>query len=388
MTDSPSRPPETPAAPEPDASETPVRPGIPEQAGSGRGTEPVAPNWSAAPGWSGFPAAPTPGWEWSNGWIPKPGIIPLRPLRVGEILNGSFALLRGYWRTVLPVTALVALVTQIPMTLILNAMPDPKDAPAPSFGSSADPAADLRKSIDSLVSLIPTFAVTELIAVIAVVLATAMIVLVISKAVIGRPAPLGEVWRELRPRVPQLLGLTALVTLTVGGVLAISLAPVLVARSAGASDGALAALSMLILPGFPIALWLAVTMLLAAPALVLERQGMTTALARSFRLVRGSWWRIFGVWLLTDILCAIAVGIISVPFVAGSLISSGGLSSDTSASASYLVLTTISSVIGSTVTLPVLSGVTALLYIDQRIRREALDLDLATAAGIPGYTHP
>ncbi len=45
----------------------------------------------------------------------------------------------------------------------------------------------------------------------------------------------------------------------------------------------------------------------------------------------------------------------------------------------------IGSVIGATLTMPVKAGVTVLLYIDQRIRREALDLELARAAGVQGY---
>ncbi|CAM5588344.1 Glycerophosphoryl diester phosphodiesterase membrane domain-containing protein OS=Streptomyces microflavus OX=1919 GN=Smic_29140 PE=4 SV=1 [Streptomyces microflavus] len=39
----------------------------------------------------------------------------------------------------------------------------------------------------------------------------------------------------------------------------------------------------------------------------------------------------------------------------------------------------------STLVYPFLAGVMALLYVDQRIRREALDLDLARAAGLPGH---
>ena len=51
----------------------------------------------------------------------------------------------------------------------------------------------------------------------------------------------------------------------------------------------------------------------------------------------------------------------------------------------FLIISGIGSVIVSTITYPISAGVTALLYIDQRIRREALDLELARAAGLPGY---
>ena len=51
----------------------------------------------------------------------------------------------------------------------------------------------------------------------------------------------------------------------------------------------------------------------------------------------------------------------------------------------YLIVSGIGSVIGSMITFPIAAGVIVLLYIDQRIRREALDLDLARAAGLQGY---
>ena len=44
--------------------------------------------------------------------------------------------------------------------------------------------------------------------------------------------------------------------------------------------------------------------------------------------------------------------------------------------------------IASAITYPIAAGVSVLLYIDQRIRREALDLELARAAGVPGYETP
>jgi hypothetical protein len=45
----------------------------------------------------------------------------------------------------------------------------------------------------------------------------------------------------------------------------------------------------------------------------------------------------------------------------------------------------IGGMIAQTITLPVSAGVAVLLYIDRRIRREALDLELARSAGVaPG----
>ena len=392
MTDTPSRPPETPAAPESATPETPVRPGIPAQAAGPAPTVPPgtapgsAPGWNAAPGWGGLPTAPVPGWEWSHGWIPRPGIIPLRPLAVSDILSGTFALLRRYWKPLLPFTAVIAVVAQVASTLLSSSVQQSQDLPSP-FASSQDPSADLRKSLNSMVDTIPGLGAIELITIIATALAAAVVILVAGKAVIGRPISLSEVWESTRPRLPQVLGLAVLMTLLIGGVLVLSFGPVFLAHSNGASDGALSGLSLLTLPGTVIALWLTVSTVMAAPALMLERQGIRSAFARSFRLVRGSWWRTFGILLLVLLLNAILEGLISVPFALGAF-ASQGFDLDTTTSTAYTVLSCIGGIIGMTLTLPVIAGSIALLYMDQRIRREALDVSLATAAGVPDYAHP
>src|SRR5690242_9664612 len=140
MTDTPSRRPTEPSAPE--SADTPVtpegvadatggaaKPSIPAQpprrsyartgteGAAGRGAD-AGPTWSAAPAWGQLSTAPIPGWEWSGSWIPKPGIVPLRPLGVGEILSGAIALLTRYWRTALTVSAAVAVLSQLVVALV------------------------------------------------------------------------------------------------------------------------------------------------------------------------------------------------------------------------------------------------------------------------------
>jgi hypothetical protein len=53
-----------------------------------------------------------------------------------------------------------------------------------------------------------------------------------------------------------------------------------------------------------------------------------------------------------------------------------------------LSLSALGGIVSTTITAPFLAAAVALLYIDRRIRREALDVELARAAGvtIPGRT--
>jgi hypothetical protein len=129
---------------------------------------------------------------------------------------------------------------------------------------------------------------------------------------------------------------------------------------------------------------------LASPALMLEKQGVLKSMSRSAKLVRGSWWRVFGIQLLATIIANIVASIVVIPFaLIASALSGDGitgfLSSAGSAGWTFLIVSGIGSVIGAMITFPISAGVTVLLYIDQRIRREALDLDLARAAGVQDY---
>lgn len=138
-------------------------------------------------------------------------------------------------------------------------------------------------------------------------------------------------------------------------------------------------------------LWLQVSLALAAPALMLERQGIIAALRRSAKLVRGAWWRTFGILALTYLIVFLLSFLVSIPFSAIAVIADGVSLSEFFESGGpsfgwpFLIVTGIGEVIVSTLLYPFVAGVMALLYVDQRIRREALDLDLARAAGLPGH---
>ena len=132
---------------------------------------------------------------------------------------------------------------------------------------------------------------------------------------------------------------------------------------------------------------------LASPALMLEKQGIVKSMSRSAKLVRGSWWRVFGIQLLAGIIANIVASIIVIPFTfLAAALSGDGLTGFVNTGTgnlgwTFLIISGIGSVIGSMITFPITAGVTVLLYIDQRIRREALDLELARAAGVQGYGH-
>ncbi|MFJ7157978.1 hypothetical protein ACIQUQ_24010 [Streptomyces sp. NPDC101118] len=393
------------AAPAPDPAPAP-------DGGTG-GTPPADQRWSAeqppAGQWTGVnpggpapgPGGPAQGWGApGSGWdpssrggahtawgakpyAPKPGVIPLRPLGVGEILDGAVSTMRAHWRTVLSITLAVAVVTQLAITLVQGFALDDLNTAA-----AGDPEAALRQQLDAIGGSIAASAVAQVITLIGTILATATLTMVFSRAVLGRTSTVAEAWQEARPRLLKLTGLTLLLLLMVVAVFAVGLLPGILTGSWGLGLG-----GMLI--AFPVALWLYIRFSLASPALMLEKQPVLKSLARSARLVRGAWWRIFLITLLTGIITSIVAGIIVFPFtIAGMIFGGDGFQGIIEGTATYswgfLVITAIGSVIALTVTMPISAGVTVLLYIDQRIRREALDLELARAAGLqgPGGTPP
>ncbi|WP_049580197.1 DUF7544 domain-containing protein, partial [Streptomyces sp. SBT349] len=324
---------------------------------------------------------PQPG-GW-GGWHPhtfaaKPGVIPLRPLGIGEILDGAVSTARAHWQTVLAIALGIAVITQVISTVAMRLWLNDSSGLA-ALEDNPNPTDDQLR--DALGDLAAFASVTGVITILGSVLATAMLTIVVSRAVLGRGVTLAETWGDSRGRLMRLLGVVLVVPL------AATLA-VLVPTLLGAVTGTVALVVLGAVGGLVLAVWLWVTLSLAAPALMLERQGVMAALRRSAKLVRGSWWRVFGVQLLIIVLLTVVAGIIEFPtsMIAG-LIDGGGADSVfggslTDMSWTYLAISGIGAVIASAITLPISAGVTALLYIDQRIRREALDIELARAAGV------
>ncbi|MFE2931388.1 MULTISPECIES: glycerophosphoryl diester phosphodiesterase membrane domain-containing protein [unclassified Streptomyces] len=345
-------------------------PGTP---GSGPGAPPPA-------GWGGGPQGP--GWGRAP-FAAKPGVIPLRPLGVGEILDGAVSTMRAHWRTVLGITLAVSVVAQIASILVERyLLPAPPRIDPNATGSEA-----LRQATDSAQSTLFSSLPSLLITMIATLITTSVLTVVISRSVLGRPVTLSDAWAEARPRLPQLLGLTLLLALISAAVLAVGLLPgVLIGSTAGAGLALLGFMA-----AFCVVIWLMVRFCLASPALMLERQSITVSMRRSAKLVRGAWWRTFGILALTGLLTLVVAVIVTIPFgviaviVDGDGIGSALTNGSTSFGWPFLIVSGIGEVIISTITYPLSAGVMALLYIDQRIRREALDLELARAAGLPGY---
>ncbi|MEV7243678.1 hypothetical protein AB0N92_20855 [Streptomyces sp. NPDC093248] len=347
-------------------------------------------------GYGGHGAPGGYGGPWGGGWggpppAAKPGVIPLRPLGVGEILDGAVSTMRTYWRTVLGISLTVAVVTQLGLILLQGLLLNDNE----TTDTLSDPRSSGSEILRALGTVMAGTSVVVVISVIGSIVATALLTTVTSRAVLGKPVSAGEAWRDARPQVPGLFGLLLLLGLISVGLMLGGALPGILVLALGGNEGAGVALLVLgMLAALVVAIWLTVRFSLASPALMLERQGIVKSMSRSAKLVRGSWWRVVGIQSLAGLIANIVSSLVVIPFslLAGA-VGGDGMATFFTAGAqnagwTFLIISGIGSVIGAMITLPISAGVTVLLYIDQRIRREALDLELARAAGVQGNGAP
>ncbi|MEU6368559.1 hypothetical protein ABZ876_23150 [Streptomyces sp. NPDC046931] len=365
----------------------------PPPPGAGWGAPPGGPGGYGAPvGGPGGYGAPVGGpGGWGGAWGPpaaaKPGVIPLRPLGVGEILDGAVSTMRTHWRSVLGITLGVSVFTEIVAILFQKLVLDDRA----TADTLSDPSSSPREVGRALGGVLLSSGVVFLVTMIGTIVATALLTTVTSRAVLGKPVTIAEAWRDARPQLLKLAGLTLVLPLIALVIFAIGTVPGILIAAAGATA---AGISLAFLGGLGaavVAIWITMRFSLASPALMLERQSIRTSMSRSAKLMRGSWWRVSSIQALAQIIASIVGALVVIPFaVVAGILSGDGMSSLFNSAGggpgwTFLIISGVGSVIGSTLTFPISAGVTVLLYIDQRIRREALDLDLARAAGVQGY---
>ncbi len=313
----------------------------------------------------------------------KPGAIPLRPLVLSDVFDGAFRIIRYNPRATIGAAVLVsgvAMVVPIVVGLLSGSTGDLR--PDPNTGALSD------SEVLSLLIALGGLLVGAQLQSIGLLFVSGMIAHVSSAAAVGRRLTMAEAWAATRGKRWRLLGMSFLLGLAV--VLAVGVAAGVLVLGVVAFDAPLGAE---VLVGLALAAVLLVGLLwfwvrvraLAVPTLMLEPVGVFAALARSVRLTRHQFWRLLGLLLLVSLVVGVAGAMLRLPFsITGEvfLVSS----SDTGYGLLiYLLTTAAGTVLSSAVVQPFSAAVSALLYIDQRIRKEAYDVELLTRAGIlPG----
>ena len=304
--------------------------------------------WNPQPGQPQY--GPPPYGPPQYGWrpeAPRPGCVPLRPLSVGDILDGSFRVMRRNPRTTLGASAIVSIVqvaiTTVFQILALNQLGNVRvDNSDGTDTTNLGPL--LSGELTTFVGLMVRLLVGALL--------TGFLVVVVTQDVLGVTVTPAQAWSRVRPRIGGLIGLavfTAVIEF------------------------------LALLPCLVLGVWLWGIWAVAVPALIIENTTIRGAWGRSRALVSGTFWRVWGIRALGALLVSIISAIVVVPFeVVGALVSGADFSglSRGGQPVSFILIIAIGSLIASTLTAPILAGIDSLLYVDLRMRKEGLDIVL------------
>lgn len=312
-----------------------------------------------------YPAPGAAGWSTgASGPGAAPGPVAIRPLRLGEVLDGAFKLFVANWRTIL----LVAGIFIVPLQLLagylqrdllgagfLEIMTDPSAAQT-FFETGGGPSEDLALLIGALDGLLVTPLVTGAVAA------------VVGASYLGQELGVGGAlgaaarrWWALILSWVLLLVAVAVPFFVAGGLIAVGAVaglPVVVTVLVGILVVALSA---------TVALGLGALFAAVVPAIVLEGLGPIAGIRRSVGLLRPRVLPVVGTVVVTFLLVmAVSLALGGIPQTVGMLM--GGLG---------WVLVAIGGILASLVTTPLYAIVLTLLYFDGRVRHEGLDLQLA-----------
>ncbi|MBF4623632.1 hypothetical protein [Clavibacter sp. VKM Ac-2872] len=361
---------------------------------------PGAPAYAPPPG-GGFPP---PGWGAAPGWTPppKPGLLPLRPMGLGAILAGSFQTLRrnpgATVGSALLIQGLVGVITLVivggvtgfVVTRIFSAR-EADQGPLIAGGVAA---------------VVIAAVVTLVLSIVASAFLQGVVASEVARGTLGERLRMRALWRLARPRIVPLvlwsLSLTAAWTLVLAALAGIVVLLVLAGGAgivAGILVGVLGVMGLVV-----VSAWISTRLALVPSAIVIERLRPLAAARRSWSLTLGSFWRVLGILLLTAVIVSAAANVVTVPLTLLTsilqtvLFPNGELDFQTfDASVVFYIgaqlLSLVVSVVVGSIGAVVTSANAAILYIDLRMRREGLDLELARfaeerAAGAGSATGP
>jgi hypothetical protein len=296
------------------------------------------------------------------------GDIPLRPLGVSETLDGAITSVRRNPRAVLGLALILTSAVQLTLTLGAYFL----------IGHSANDEVTPGPLLRSLGTQFLLSAIGLVLTAYAVLLLAGMLAPVLGRTLFGQPGTLRQAWRDVGPSLVRLIAVS---TITMAVALVAVTVPVLpfILLAAGNGPAGVGVLAAII--GFPAGLalmvWLYVLCVLAAPAVVMERQSVPGAFRRARQLLRGRWWRVCGTLLLTLLITAFIGLIAQVPFFLLTRVLFGSNPTGWT-ELMALALGTVGRILSWSLTGPFDAGVIALLYIDLRMRREGLDLEIQT----------
>lgn len=350
-----------------------------ERGGGDAPTPPERPRYGelAPPGWepprSEAPstAAPAPA---------QPGLIPLRPLALADILAAAFGLIRrAPGATVWFALAIAAAANLLALGVVALTLSAALGNLSPGEPLSPD-------TVRAIIAPIGLAAIAAAVVQFALLAAPqAVVVLTVARTAIGERARLRVLWPAVRGRVGALAGWT----IAFGGTIVIvAVAAVLgLAELAitGGLEGAVAAVGLGLLVTLAlgvVVLALGTRLAFVASLIVIERLPIGAALRRSWAMTRGTFWRILGITVLANLIIQVGAQLLTFPVSsATSALAQTPMASGLDGRVlAVLAIAILVQIAVTAVAVVIQAAVAALLYLDTRIRREGLEAELRAAA--------
>ena len=296
----------------------------------------------------------------------KPGIIVLRPLGFGQILDGGIKALRHNPKVMIGLNGAVTLVA----TVAMFGLGYQYFSGSLSFDPSGSNQAFSASSIIGL-------SAGALVATLLLTMVTVISSVSVGRSVIGDVISPRDAWARSIRRLPTVLAITLLMMLAIllgyGVIVGLVFVSALVTPVLAVIVGIFGGLGSLVL-----LVWLGIKLSITLPASVLERLGPITSMRRSWRLTAGRFWMIFSVLLVATIITSVIQNVISAPV--SLIMPFAFLNSAEPPTGLMMLLLAVASYIGMLLSTVFVASVTAVVYTDQRMRREGFDLILAQAA--------
>lgn len=274
--------------------------------------------------------------------VAPPALPRLAPMTIPDILDGGFAIMRRAPATVIGLTAAFVVPIQAAGAWF-NRGVDGVTLDDVFGGSDTSFEVGFAAEVDSTAS-----AILVLGPMIALVFVAAALARLVSAWHVGSDLSLGELLRGSLPRAWALLASWVLVhVLEAVSVIGLGLLP------------------------FAVMTWFLVT----APVIGAERLGPIAAMRRSARLVSRRFWPVLGLALLSFLVESLfesAIGLL--PSFLSAFLGTEGIA---------WLLPAVAGILTLLVTMPVVAGITVLIYLDLRVRTEGLDLELDALEAFP-----
>ena len=267
----------------------------------------------------------------------------LRPLSIGEMLDRTFSIYRDHFKLFVGIFVFPQLAILVvnfgSHVILLAAASSPAAAPIAALG---------------FVVYLPVYFATIMVT---YAVGQAATVYAVSQVYLDRPTTISQAYSFIKGRFWSILGVVLLVF--IGGI-------------AGTFVGLLALLVGAIVLPVLIVLYSA----LAVPVTVLEGRDPVESIKRSYNLVKDDLGRIFLIWVLFFAIQIAAFGLITIP----AILLAEALSRHGQVPLWLNALSDLGEFVVGCVVRPLLTIAFSIAYYDERVRKEALDMQFMMAA--------